>query len=89
MGQMRELDMEVDRLGYLRLSTPEPVTRFLGNLVNPEMAQEAQRYGLSAQGKVYRKPRHFLRFLLRSGRVTQWMWKYYNNLFDLLNSRET
>ena len=88
MGQMKELDMAVDRLGYLRLSTREPETRFLGNVVSPEMAKLAERYGLSAQGKVLQKPRHPLRFLLRSGRVNLWMWKFYNNLFDLLNSRE-
>lgn len=89
MGQMRELDIAVDRLGYLRLSTPVPVTRFLGNVVSPGMAKLAQQYDLSVQGKVIQKPRHPLRFLLRSGRVNLWMWKFYNNLFDLLNSRET
>jgi len=88
MGQMRELDMAVDRLGYFRLSTPEPVTRFLGNVVSPEIANLAQQYGLSVDGKVVLKPRHPLRFLLRSGRVNLWLWKFYNNLFDLLNSRE-
>jgi len=88
MGQMRELDMAVDNLGYLRLSTPEPVTRFLGNVVSPEMAELAKQYDLSAQGKVPQKLRHPLRFLLRSGRVQVWLWKFYHNLFDLLNSKD-
>ena len=88
MGQMKELDMAVDQLGYLRLSTPEPVTRFLGNAVGPEMEQESRRYGLLAQSKPARRSRHPLRFLLRSGRVNAWMWKLYSNLFDLLNSRD-
>ena len=88
MGQMRELDLAVDRLGYLRLSTPQPLTRFLGNVVSPEMAELAQQYDLSAQGKIHQNPRHPLRFLLRSGRVKVWLWKFYHNLFDLLNSRE-
>jgi len=88
MGQMQELDSTVDQKGFLRLSTPEPVTRFLGNVIGPEMSQMARQYGLLAKGKTVKKPRHPLWFILRSGRVNVWMWKLYNNLFDLLNSRE-
>ena len=51
MGQMRDLDSTVDRLGYLRLTTRQPVTRLIGNVVSPEMAAEAAQYGISATGK--------------------------------------
>ena len=88
MGQMKELDSAVDRLGFLRLSTPEPVTRFIGNMVGHEMAQEAQQHGQLVKGKMVVRSRHPLRFLLRSGWLNAWLWKLYNHLFDLLNSRE-
>lgn len=49
MGKMRELDDTVDRLGYLRLNTPQPVTRLLGNVLSEENAAEARSLGLQAQ----------------------------------------
>jgi hypothetical protein len=49
MGKMIELEENIDRLGYLRLSTPEPVTRLLGNVISPENAAEAKRLGLMAK----------------------------------------
>lgn len=88
MGQMRELDSEVDRLGYLRLSTAQPYTRFIGNVVSPQLAAEAAARGLTARGTVRKKPRHPLRFLLRIDRVNAWLWKLHGRLFDLLNSRD-
>jgi hypothetical protein len=49
MGKMIELEENIDHLGYLRLSTPEPVTRLLGNVISPENAAEAKRLGLMAE----------------------------------------
>lgn len=46
MGRMLELDWTIDRLGYLRLSTPEYVTRLLGNAVSQENLQVASSLGL-------------------------------------------
>ena len=54
MGQMRDLDSAVDDLGYLRLTTRQPVTRLIGNVVSPEMAAEARSYGISASGRQQR-----------------------------------
>jgi glycosyltransferase involved in cell wall biosynthesis len=47
MGKMVELEETVDRMGYLRLSTPRPVTRLLGNVISSEMAKEAEFHGLN------------------------------------------
>jgi len=49
MGKMREFDEAVDKLGYLRLNTPKPVTRLLGNILSEENAAEAKQLGLNAK----------------------------------------
>jgi glycosyltransferase involved in cell wall biosynthesis len=56
MGKMIELEKGVDNLGYLRLSTPTPVTRLLGNVISAENAAEAKRLGLFAQAGLITKP---------------------------------
>ncbi|MCK4693769.1 MAG: hypothetical protein KAT23_09055, partial [Anaerolineales bacterium] len=49
MGQMHELDLELDAGGYLRLSTIERTTKHLGNLISPTMAEEAALLGVSVE----------------------------------------
>jgi glycosyltransferase involved in cell wall biosynthesis len=56
MGKVRELEIAIDQLGYLRLSTCQPVTHLLGNIISPENAVEAQRMGLSAASGLVRQP---------------------------------
>lgn len=56
MGKMIDLENSVDQLGYLRLSTPTPVTRLLGNVISTENAAEAKRLGLTAQAGSISKP---------------------------------
>lgn len=46
MGSMIELDESVDRLGYLRLSTPRRCVRHLGNQLSEDIRQEALQMGL-------------------------------------------
>lgn len=46
MGKMLELDWSIDKMGFLRLSTPEYVTRLLGNAVSEENLQVAKTLGL-------------------------------------------
>jgi len=50
MGQMHELDLELDAGGYLRLSTMERTTKHMGNLISPSMAEEAALFGVSVDG---------------------------------------
>jgi hypothetical protein len=48
MGNMRELDEAMDRMGYLRLSTAERHVRHMGNAVADGLRQEAAAMGLQA-----------------------------------------
>jgi len=48
MGNMRELDEALDRMGYLRLSTAERHVRHMGNAVAGSLRQEAAAMGLLA-----------------------------------------
>ena len=50
MGLMRQLDAKVDGMGLLRLSTVEPATRLLGNLVDPKSAVVIRGYGIKMDG---------------------------------------
>ena len=47
MGRMVELETRIDDLGYLRLSTHEPVTHLLGNEVDDRILEEASQFGIS------------------------------------------
>lgn len=58
MGSMIELDEAVDNLGYLRLSTVQRYTRHLGNVISPQMAQEARALSLLASGSEAIVPLH-------------------------------
>jgi glycosyltransferase involved in cell wall biosynthesis len=46
MGKMVEFETRIDELGCLRLSTNEPVTRLLGNVVNSKILEEARTFGI-------------------------------------------
>lgn len=86
MGQMRELDETIDRLGYLRLSTPFPVTRLIGNMISEEMAAEARTYGIniSAPSKYMVSP---LQTRIYRSRIVQAIArKIYNELFKIINT---
>jgi glycosyltransferase involved in cell wall biosynthesis len=86
MGRMRELDEQVDQLGYLRLNTPEPVTRLIGNVVSPEMAEQARQDGLEAQAVEVNLKVGFWTRLFRVAPFKGLAWKVYNWLFKVINS---
>ncbi len=87
MGRMVELENAVDQRGYLRLSTCEPVTRLLGNVISPENAAEAQRLGLAAQaGPVMKLSTGMMSRLLKFPLVRRLALGMYNRLHILLNS---
>jgi glycosyltransferase involved in cell wall biosynthesis len=46
MGRMVDFENRVDELGYLRLSTNQPVTRLLGNVVDSKILEEARAIGM-------------------------------------------
>lgn len=85
MGQMIELDEAIDRAGYLRLATVERYTRHIGNVISPELREEAQRLGLQVETGRLRsldRSRHWLARLPGARRILVGL---YNRLFNLLN----
>lgn len=89
MGQMKELDISVDNLGYLRLSTREPVTRFLGNTVGAENAALAESFGLRAEASLTKdRPTGFLARLYRNKTFHYIAQGIYNRLYAIINAYE-
>jgi glycosyltransferase involved in cell wall biosynthesis len=86
MGRMRELDDQVDQLGYLRLNTPEPVTRLIGNVINEEMAAEAAADGIQTRAVKIVEKAGFGQKLMRVPLFKGLAWRVYNWLFKLINS---
>ena len=86
MGKMRELDEAVDQLGYLRLSTPQPVTRLLGNVLSAENAAEAAALGLQAQSVNLQSRGGWMQKLGRNALVNGLARKAYNWLYKLINA---
>jgi len=85
MGQMRELDAAVDRLGYLRLSTAERYVRHIGNVITPDLAEEVRALGVEASKPLMRVHRHWLLRIPGMGRL---LWAIYNRLFYILHPVE-
>lgn len=85
MGKMVELEETIDRMGYLRLSTPRPVTRLLGNVINQEMVREAESHGLNVSvqvdhASIQRKSIYRNKFVRR---IAQGI---YNRMYKILNA---
>jgi glycosyltransferase involved in cell wall biosynthesis len=85
MGQMRDLDSTVDRLGYLRLTTRQPVTRLIGNVIGPEMAAEAGRYSISVTGKTIKPTSSALSRLYRNPIIQRLAKSIYNQVYKIVN----
>jgi glycosyltransferase involved in cell wall biosynthesis len=85
MGQMRDLDTTVDRLGYLRLTTRQPVTRLIGNVISPEMAAEAATYDISATGKIVKQTSSMLARIYRNPIVQRIAKGIYNQVYKIVN----
>jgi len=84
MDGLVELDESVDRLGYLRLCTPDRYTRHIGNTLSPEIAAEAQRLGYELSGEIpdISEGKHWLLKIPGSGRI---LWPLYRWLFKVLH----
>jgi glycosyltransferase involved in cell wall biosynthesis len=87
MGKMREFDDAVDKLGYLRLNTPQPVTRLLGNVLSEDNAAEAHQLGLIANAPtVTSRPSGFVQRIGRIPLVNGLARKLYNWLYKVINA---
>jgi hypothetical protein len=87
MGKMREFDDAVDKLGYLRLNTPQPVTRLLGNVLSEDNAAEAHQLGLIANAPtVTSRPSGFEQRVGRIPLINGLARKLYNWLYKVINA---
>ncbi len=84
MGKVRELEITIDLLGYLRLSTCQPVTHLLGNVISSENAATARSMGLNAESGLVRKSDS--NRLFRLPLVRRLGLALYNRLHAALNS---
>jgi Glycosyl transferase family 2 len=86
MGKMIDLENAIDQQGYLRLSTPKPVTRLLGNVVSTENATEARTMGLLAPTGASAKPtRGITGRMMRISIIKRLILGIYNRLHKLVN----
>ncbi len=84
MEGLVSLDEAVDRLGYLRLSTPKRFTRHIGNAISEAVAREAESLGitLELEPAAVEEAEHWLLRIPGSGRI---LWPLYNWLFRVLH----
>lgn len=84
MDGLVSLDESVDRLGYLRLTTPQRYARHIGNVISQEMKDEAEIIGVKATGEIpdVQEYEHWLLKIPGSGRV---LWPLYRWLFKVLH----
>jgi hypothetical protein len=86
MGGMVEMDKRVDEMGLLRLSTPDRVTRHIGNAISPEFQQEVERLGLELDAPIQKTmKKHWLLNIPGSGRLLR---SLYDWLFKVLHHLE-
>ena len=84
MDGLVALDESVDRMGYLRLSTPIRYARHLGNTISDDIIAEAESLGIMVSGNVSRfeEHKHWLLRIPGSGRI---LWPLYRWLFRVLH----
>lgn len=86
MGKMRDLDSEVDRLGYLRFCTHKFLTRLTGNALDEETAAMAHQFGIQASAARIQKKSGLVRRLYRNRLVHGLAWWIYRRVFNIINA---
>ncbi len=84
MDGLVALDESVDKLGYLRLSTPQRYTRHIGNTISQEIQGEAEKMEIKITGEVpdVQEHEHWLLRIPGTGRI---LWPLYRWLFKVLH----
>jgi len=84
MDGLVALDESVDKLGYLRLSTPQRFTRHIGNTISQDIQKEAERLGIKTIVEVpdVQEHEHWLLRIPGTGRI---LWPLYRWLFKVLH----
>ena len=92
MGGLNELDNAIDENGYLRLTTIDRTTRLIGNVVSPEMNDEAKSFNIQVADRVWQGTTSQRRGW--TTRIVHWKplhWLFqglYNRLFWLLSGQK-
>lgn len=87
MGKMRELDLQIDLMGYLRLCTHPATIRLLGNVIDPQMAQQISQYGFSITPSEVKTQKKTLKArIMRLSIVQRAAYFLYNRLFKIINA---
>ena len=88
MGQMRDLDVTVDKLGYLRLCTHPPTLRLLGNHIDEKAAQVIRQYGVDVKAAEKNAPAEggFKAKFYRLPLVQKMAYFIYERMFKIINS---
>jgi glycosyltransferase involved in cell wall biosynthesis len=87
MGKMVHLENKIDEMGFLRLSTRQPVTRLLGNTINDENAALARTFAIEASAAHVRTSGGALQKIYRLGPVQSLVRRVYNWMFRILNAK--
>jgi hypothetical protein len=84
MDDLVALDESVNRMGYLRLSTPTRYSRHIGNALTEETVEEAQQLRIPVSGEVQdiQEQVHWVLRIPGSGRL---LWPLYRWLFKVLH----
>lgn len=87
MGQMRDLDVAIDRLGMLRVCTMPPTLRLLGNLIDKDAAEVIAKYGVAVKGvDITENTISWKRKILRNKLVQKIAYFFYERLFKVINA---
>ena len=91
MGGLNEFDEAIDDAGLLRLTTLDRTTKLIGNVVSPEMAEEALQYGINLGTRLWRAgdsgSQGFLQRAAKRGPVRWILQGLYNRLFWILSGQ--
>ena len=86
MGKMVHLENRIDEMGFLRLSTRQPVTRLLGNAISEENATLARNYNVDIHAANLSTSGGGLSALYRLRLVQALARRIYNAMFRIIHS---
>lgn len=89
MGQMRDLDVAIDKLGLLRLCTHPPVLRLLGNQIDAAAAKIIAQYGVDVQAASSKQPKEVKGWKARLYRlpiVRKLAYAIYERMFRIIHA---
>ncbi len=87
MGQMVALENKVDEMGYLRLSTPQPVTMLLGNKLDENMVQIARQWNIDVLDKHEQSDEVWLKWIYQRALIRKIAGKLYNWAYNVMISK--